>query len=354
MSTAFATPVMPDAEAFVRCLHRTGTPARVHVIELFLDPEVQEAVCARFDLLAGLDPRDPAFPLQRQIRIQQMLGYDYVRCGVDGMTLPGLRNLVVDGRHYANEHCGPITNWDEFARYPWPDPAQATTRALAWYETHLPDGMCLIGSGGFGHFYEWLSFLMGYETLCYALYEDRALVAAICAKVLEINEQLLAIMLQFSRVRVIWGSDDLGFRTGTLISPEDLRELILPGHQAMAARAHAAGRLYLLHSCGNLSAIMDDLIDTVGIDGKHSFEDTIESVNTAKDLYGSRIALLGGLDIDFLCRADEAHIRQRVRETLSHCLPGGGYCLGTGNSVANYLPLENYLTMLDEGRRFAG
>ncbi len=33
--------------------------------------------------------------------------------------------------------------------------------------------------------------------------------------------------------------------------------------------------------------------------------------------------------------------------------PGGGYCLGTGNSVANYIPLENYLTMLDEGRRFA-
>ena len=32
--------------------------------------------------------------------------------------------------------------------------------------------------------------------------------------------------------------------------------------------------------------------------------------------------------------------------------PGGGYCLGTGNSVANYIPLANYLAMLDEGRRY--
>jgi uroporphyrinogen decarboxylase len=34
------------------------------------------------------------------------------------------------------------------------------------------------------------------------------------------------------------------------------------------------------------------------------------------------------------------------------CGVGGGYVLGTGNSVANYIPLPNYLAMLDEGRRW--
>jgi uroporphyrinogen decarboxylase len=72
-----------------------------------------------------------------------------------------------------------------------------------------------------------------------------------------------------------------------------------------------------------------------------------------KRLYGDRIALLGGIDVDFLCRADEEAIRARVRRTLDACMPGGGYCLGTGNSVANYVPLESYLIMLDEGRRWA-
>jgi len=42
-----------------------------------------------------------------------------------------------------------------------------------------------------------------------------------------------------------------------------------------------------------------------------------------------------------------------VRRTLAVCQPGGGYCLGTGNSVANYIPLDNYLAMLDEGRRWS-
>jgi uroporphyrinogen decarboxylase len=41
-----------------------------------------------------------------------------------------------------------------------------------------------------------------------------------------------------------------------------------------------------------------------------------------------------------------------VRDTLSVCQPGGGYLLGTGNTVANYIPIENFLAMLDEGRKF--
>jgi uroporphyrinogen decarboxylase len=117
--------------------------------------------------------------------------------------------------------------------------------------------------------------------------------------------------------------------------------------------AHAAGRPYLLHSCGNLTTIMADLIEDVRIDAKHSFEDTIEDVREDKRVYGDRIALLGGIDVDFLCTASEPAIRKRVRDTLEVCMPGGGYCLGTGNSVANYIPVENYLVMLDEGRRYA-
>ena len=33
-------------------------------------------------------------------------------------------------------------------------------------------------------------------------------------------------------------------------------------------------------------------------------------------------------------------------------MPGGGYCLGSGNSVTNYIPVDNYLIMMDEGRRY--
>jgi uroporphyrinogen decarboxylase len=349
----------PDWEAFVQCLKRAGTPRRVHFIEIYLDEEVKQALCARYDLLDGLDAADPYFLEKREIRIQRFLGYDYVLAGLENFSL-SLRWMRAEdvaelkrasGRLYIDEHTGPITNWQEFEAYPWPDPQQASVRALEWYERNLPDDMCVLG-GLTGHFAEELSWLMGYETLCLSLYDQRDLVRAISERLIEMYRQVVALLLQFERVKAIWGTDDMGFRSGTLISPDDLREFVLPGHKLLAQMCHDAGRLYLLHSCGNLSRIMRDLVEDVRIDAKHSFEDTIEDVRDAKKKWGEHIALLGGIDMDFLCRSDEAAIRARVRDTLDVCLPGGGYLLGTGNSVANYIPLDHYLAMMDEGWKY--
>ncbi len=360
MAKLLETTVTPDWKALRDCVLRKGTPARAHHIELFLDWEIQEAVIRRFGLREGLDEGDPFFHQKRQLRVQRFLGYDFVRQGIEGMEMELRRSTTEDtaatkkegGRTFIDSEKGPVTTWEEFERYQWPDPKKFTTKALEWHEKNLPDDMCVIGSGGFGHFAEHLTWLMGYETLCYTLYDDRKLVQAICDRLLELNTAAARLILQFNRVKIAWGSDDMGHKTGTLISPDDLREFVMPGHKKMAEMAHAAGRPYLLHACGNLNAIYEDLIEDVKIDAKHSYEDTIEDVRDVKKQYGDRMSILGGIDVDFLCRAGEDQIRKRVRETLEVCQPGGGYCLGTGNSVANYIPLENYLVMLDEGRRF--
>ncbi len=361
MQGPFPVPVTPDWEGLLKSVLRQGVPARVHHIELFLDPEVQDTICTQFGVLEGLDETDAHFPERRQVALQSFLGYDYIRCGVDRFDMPlhnkttaDTANLARDGgRSYVNEHAGPITNWAEFEAYPWPDPGGISLRSLEWYEENLPDTMCVIGSGGFAHFAELLTWLMGYETLCLALFEQRDLVEAIVDRLTELYRVSLERMLEFDCVKLVWGSDDMGFKGGPMISPDDLRAFVLPGHKLMAEMSHAAGRPYLLHSCGNIALLMEDLINDVKIDAKHSFEDTIEDVRKVKHTYGQRIALLGGIDVDFLCRAEKAAVRQRVRDTLEVCMEGGGYVLGTGNSVANYIPLDNYLAMLDEGRRFA-
>jgi uroporphyrinogen decarboxylase len=68
--------------------------------------------------------------------------------------------------------------------------------------------------------------------------------------------------------------------------------------------------------------------------------------------YGDRVGVLGGVDVDKMCRSSEEEIRSYVRGILDECMPGGRYALGTGNSVANYIPIENYLAMLEEGLRW--
>ena len=360
MNTSFSSvEITPDWEGLLTCISHQGTPVRVHFIELFLDEEVKIALCDRFGIDKTIDHNDPWYFQKREIAIQRFLGYDYVVCGPSGMDLPlnwmvtkdTAENKREQGRKYVNEHRGPITSWQDFETYPWPDTADFSTTELEWYQKNLPDNMCLIG-GLTGSFAEYLSWLMGYETLCYALYDQADLVEAIFSRYLALAEYETKLTLEFERVKIIWGSDDMGFRSGPLISPNSMRQFVLPGHQRLSQLSHHAGRPYILHSCGKLDSIMDDLIEDVKIDGKHSFEDTILDVRDAKTLWGDRISILGGIDMDFLCRADEMAIRQRVRQTLEVCHPSGGYCLGTGNSVANYLPMDHFLIMLDEGRKF--
>jgi uroporphyrinogen decarboxylase len=355
----FSHPQTPNWEGLIDCISRQKTPDRVHNIELFLDIEVKTTLCDRFHIDQDIDKLDPWYPQKREIAIQRFLGYDYVVSGPAGLDLPLNWMATEDtaeisrdqGRRFVDEHAGPITSWQSYEAYPWPDPNQLNTAELEWYQKHLPDDMCIIG-GLTGSFAEYLSWLMGFETLCYALYDQTDLVKAIFSRYLNLAETATRLMLEFDRVKVIWGSDDMGFRSGPLISPKAMRKFVLPGHKRLAQLSHTAGRYYILHSCGKLDSIMDDLIEDVKIDGKHSYEDTILDVRDAKALWGDRISILGGIDMDFLCRADEMAIRQRVRDTLEICHPSGGYCLGTGNSVANYIPLDHYLAMLDEGRKF--
>ena len=104
----------------------------------------------------------------------------------------------------------------------------------------------------------------------------------------------------------------MGFNTQTFFPPDFIRDNILSMHKPLAQVAHDYKKMYFLHACGNLEEIMDDLIDVVKIDAKHSFEDAIVPVTEMKKRYGNRVGLLGGVDVDFICSSDEATLRKRV------------------------------------------
>lgn len=194
--------------------------------------------------------------------------------------------------------------------------------------------------------------LMGFQPFALALYDQPDLVAAIVERIAAIYVPLAGAVLDMDVVGGLFTGDDMGFKTATMIAPEHLRQYIFPYHKRLAALAHARDKVYVLHVCGNIYEVMDDLVDDVGIDAKHSFEDIIMPVEAFKARYGDRVGTVGGIDIDLLCRASEDEVRARVRAVLDTCMPGGGYALGTGNSVANYVPVRNFLAMVEEGHRW--
>ena len=130
-------------------------------------------------------------------------------------------------RAWIEEAKGPITNWEEFHRYPWPEVTDASFRSLEFMSRHLPDGMKIITSIPGGPL-EQLTFLMGFETFSYALLDQPDLVAAIAQRVDEILCSVVRVTTGLDSVGAQWLNDDLGFKGGTLAAPDTLRTHVFP------------------------------------------------------------------------------------------------------------------------------
>jgi len=333
----------PDFGRFLKVLRRQGEPDRVPFAELGADAEFMEAVLG-----------EPVRSVAQQVRFWHALGFDYVsvRAGVPWPRIhdcaPDTAPLPRAQRGWINARSAAFSDREGFEKHPWPRPQDVDYSEIEEAIRIVPEGMGVVGrtSGVF----ENTVFTLSLEGFSYMLADDpdlaRDTVDTVGALLLEVVET----MANMDGVGAIFFGEDMGFRTATMLSPTMLRELIFPWHRRIVQAAHDAGKPIILHSCGNLKAIMDEIIE-IGWDAKHSFEDAIEPITEAKDRYGDRIALLGGIDMDLLGRGTEEAVRARVREVLAHCAPGGGFALGSGNTVANYLRMENYLAMLDEGRR---
>ena len=347
----------PDAHQFIDILMGRARRARPPLVEYLVDPVVMRPIVQ--NLLGqpwvdfGADRDSQRAHLDNFIHFWHALGYDIVRYE---QSLPFMEHehLAADPapgsqqqRAWRDQHRGAIMSWDDFERYPWPTVEAMDFFAFEYLNSHLPDGMGLAACHAGGPF-EHLSHIMSYEGLCLALHDAPDLVQAVIEKIGALMIDFYRHLLDLDRLVAVFPGDDMGFRTSTLIAPTDLRKYTLPWHKRFAAMAHAHGLPYFLHSCGNLEAIMEDLIEGVGIDGKHSYEDAIIPAPDFQARYGDRVAVLGGLDLNILAGGTPEEVRRHTRRLMDVCGARGRYAVGSGNSVPSYVPVANYLAMVDE------
>lgn len=329
----------PDFNNILRVLRRQN-PARPTLFEFFLHDALYDELCQ------GRTFRDDdGFGAWRKrLHAYWTAGYDYLTIMATDFRfiIPAVPHLASKSQNIP----GPITDRASFKAYNWLDPDDFNNKRLDVIADELPSGMQLIvwGPGGV---LENVTSLLGFETLCYMQLEDPDLLQEICDQVGSRLVRYYERAVIHPAVGAIISNDDWGFQSQTMLSPAAMRQYIFPWHKKIAATAHAVGKPVILHSCGNLHEVWEDIIEDMAYDGKHSFEDKIQPVESVYEQYGSRIAIMGGFDLDFTCRSTPAQIRARVQAMLRQVGDRGGFAVGTGNSVPYYVPTENYLAMID-------
>jgi uroporphyrinogen decarboxylase len=337
----------PRFENLLKVL-RLEKPDRPTLFELFLNGPYYEKLAGQSLGVEGKDWKWGAFnPVVTEAF--RVAGYDYAT--VQGSDMKFEAGQIEKKATISLNAGSAISDRDSFEKYDWPDPDSFDYSRLDRARDLLPEGMKLIVCGPCGVLENVIS-LVGFERLCMMLADDPDLVKDIFDAV---GSRLLGyykICVGFDTVGALIANDDWGFKTGTMLSPADLRRYVFGWYKKIVDCVHKAGKPVILHSCGNLEMVFDDIIDDMKFDAKHSYEDVIIPVEQAYEKWGSRIAILGGIDLDFVCRSTPGQIKLRCEAMLAKTSAMGGYALGTGNSVPEYVPYDNYIAMIDCVRKW--
>jgi len=322
----------PDFSNLLKVLRRE-TPSRPTLFEFYLNDQL-------YDRLVRNDAVDREFKVIPAFR---NAGYDYATFHVPGFNFPSGESAQEQTRSI-NEGGG-IQDRSSFESYPWPDPDEADYAAIERAQEHLPRGMKLIVPGPKGVLENTID-LVGYQNLCMLMLDDEQLVYDIFEAIGRRLARFYELAVQHESVGACISNDDWGFKTQTMLSPHDMRRFVFPWHKEIVQNVHKADKPVILHSCGYFEEIIDDIAEDIGYDARHSYEDAIMPVEEAYEHFHDRIAILGGIDLDFLCRSTPREVYNRSRDMLDRTAERGGYALGSGNSVPDYVPQENYFAMI--------
>jgi uroporphyrinogen decarboxylase len=334
----------PNIENMYKVL-RCEAPERPTLFELFMNLPLYERLAGR-ELPKTGDAGDADLEyLKLVIDAYAAAGFDYATTHGSGFGFKTGRDQRHKSTLSLNEGAV-LRDEASFEAYEWAEPENYDYSKLEKIRGYLPDGMKLMAMGP-GGVLENVIALTGYDSLCFMLYEEPGLLKAIFDNVGRRLLKYYEIVLAYDSVGLIMSNDDWGFNTQTFLSPEQMREYVFPWHKRIVDAAHAGNRPALLHSCGNFNTVMEDTIETLGFDGKHSYEDNILPVEESYERWNGRIAILGGIDVNFMINRPEEEIRARCAAMLKRAESRGGYALGTGNSVPEYIPQDHYIALLE-------
>ena len=330
----------PDFNNLLAVLNKK-VPSRPTLFEFFFNAPLMEKLAGEKFPEWKTDAQSDAM-FRIRTKAYAAAGYDYSMVHGSTIRFP-TAEIHHDQSISLNEGCM-IRDRESFEKYQWPDPDNHNYEAVGRMSEYMPDGMKAIVCGP-GGVLENVVRIVGYDNLCFMMIDEPELAKDIFDAVGGVLLKHYSIAAQFESVGALMINDDWGFKTQTMISPSQLREYVIPWHKKYAEAAHKAGKAVMMHSCGKLDEVMDDIINVIKFDGKHSYEDAIHPVEEAYETLRGKIAVLGGIDLDFLCRSSEEDVIKRSRAMMEKGMQYGGYALGSGNSIPEYVPAANFFAM---------
>jgi uroporphyrinogen decarboxylase len=257
------------------------------------------------------------------------------------------RRITSELLPYATDH--PFQTMEDLRGFRIPDPRRdpvlkAVRRVTGRYQGRR--AVMFVGRAVFAA--SW--YLCGMQRLLESYLLEPEFARALGRMVTEYNRELHRLAIAEGADLIVLG-DDYAHKTGTIMSPAQFREFVLPGLTEVVQNIKSCGAYCVKHTDGNVWAILDDIVNT-GIDGIGPLEPGAGmDLAQVKRAVGGRVCVVGNVDVDLLCRGSAEQVRQNTRELIRAVSPGGGHILSSGNSITSAVQPENFRVMVETARK---
>ncbi|HSR31592.1 MAG TPA: uroporphyrinogen decarboxylase family protein [Anaerolineae bacterium] len=248
---------------------------------------------------------------------------------------------------------GLLTTPEKWDAWPHPDPDrfhQKIERVFTGLQNRFGEQIYLMGSVCWG-LWENATQVMGLPAFAVAMRRDPDFVR----RMVRYYETLYLAAVHAAADAGMPGfvySDDMGHKTGPQTSPRVLDEFFGPSLRRIADQAHQRGLKIIIHSCGNVSQLLD-LFVACGFDGVHSLEPTAGmDLADVKRRVGDRMCVFGNLDIaHVLSHGTSQEVEQAVTGALRAAARDGGFIMAMTNSH-HAVKVENTRWMIEFTHRY--
>jgi uroporphyrinogen decarboxylase len=274
----------------------------------------------------------------------------------------GVERIHPESSYYYDQRKFPLSGkitLNDIANYSWPDPddpgwVRGMKDRLKWIRENTDCAAVLNLPSSFVHITQ---YLRGFEDwYCDFILHTKEMEALFDA-VLEITMKISSHYLQEvgREVDIVLCSDDLGAQNALQMSREHYLKYIKPRHAKFFRLIHelSPGKL-LLHSCGSVAAIIDDLIE-IGVDILNPVQVSAAGMNPKelKKKYHGRLAFWGGTDSQkTFPKGSVTEVKRMVENLIEDMGEGGGYVLSSCHNIQPDVPLENILTLFQHAKEY--
>ncbi|MGQ9630940.1 MAG: uroporphyrinogen decarboxylase family protein [bacterium] len=250
---------------------------------------------------------------------------------------------------------------EDLKRYPWPDSESIDEREIERFRAqakHLYEetDRVVVGEHPVLGILELGCWMCGFDDFLIKMALDETFVRTFFDIYLDIQKKVIEIYYGAigEYIHITTSGDDFGTQRGPFISPEMYRRMIKPYFKERIEFTKRFTKAYYWHhSCGAISPLIDDLIDT-GVEILNPIQPLADGMDprNLKERFGDRICFHGGIDTQYLLpRGSPEEVEERVRNTISILGKGGGYILAAAHNIQEDVPPENIAAMFLAGRK---